>query len=242
MVKTKTYAPPKGGLGANNVELSEESDADLLGQHDTTEDENIVLTEVSDNEIPDETVVLRSILPDDTPSISGINTIPPLSNDPRRSLQLRKKSQANQTKGKALPTHELNIESKGDSTGIYGMLKGAMQDMKSQVVSAIQAAVHGNCSTVVSRPKRQHKLRNRGLGRIQRKSLSSESESSDSEYPDKSSDESDIDSVATSQVTHSRSQRSADHHLSMKLPPYTGQDKWEVWHNSSCSPQGLEQT
>jgi hypothetical protein len=31
MVKTKTYAPPKGGVGTNNVELSEESDADLLG-------------------------------------------------------------------------------------------------------------------------------------------------------------------------------------------------------------------
>ena len=80
--------------------------------------------------------------------------------------------------------------------------------MKSQVVSAIQAAVQGNCSTVGSRPKIQHKLRNIGLGRIQRKSLSSESE-----------------------VTHSRSQRRADHHLSMKLPPYTGQEKWEVWHN-----------
>ena len=87
-VKTKTYAPPKGGVGANNVELSEESDADLIGQHDTTEDEGIVLTEVSDNELPDETVVLRSILPDDASSISGINTIPPLSNGPRRSLRL----------------------------------------------------------------------------------------------------------------------------------------------------------
>ena len=221
MVKTKPYAPHKGGVGANNVEISEESDAYLIGQHDTTEDENIVLTEVSDNELPDETVLLRSMLPDDTPSISGINTLPPLSNGPRRSLQLRKKSQANQT----------NVESKWDSTGIYGMLKGAMQDMKSQVVSAIQAAAQGNCSTVGSRPKRQHKLRNRGLGQIQRKSLSSESESSDSEYPDESSDESDIDSVATSQVTHSRSQRSADHHLSMKLPPYRGQEKWEAWHN-----------
>jgi hypothetical protein len=40
MVKTKTYAPPKGGVGTNNVELSEESDADLLGQHDTTENES----------------------------------------------------------------------------------------------------------------------------------------------------------------------------------------------------------
>ena len=239
MVKTKTYAPPKGGVGTNNVELSEESDADLLGQHDTTENEEIVLTEVSDNELPDETVVLRSILPDDEPSISGINTIPPLSNGPRRSLRLRKKSQANQPKGKALPTLELNgeskgdpnVESKGDSTGIYGMLKGAMQDMITQVISAIQAAVPGNFSTVGSKPIRQQKLRNRRLGRIQRKSLSSESESSDSEHPDESSDESDIDSVATSQVTHSRSQRSADHHHSMKLPPYTGQEKWEVWHN-----------
>jgi hypothetical protein len=64
-------------------------------------------------ELPDETVVLRSILPDDAPSISGINTIPPLSNGPRRSLRLRKKSQANQPKGKALPTPELNGESKG---------------------------------------------------------------------------------------------------------------------------------
>jgi hypothetical protein len=134
MVKTKTYAPPKGGVGTNKVELSEESDVDLLDQHDSTENEHIVLTEVSDNELPDETVVLRSILPDDAPSI---NTIPPLSNGPRRSLRLRKKSQANQPKGKALPTLELNGESKGDSnagskgdsTGIYGMLKGAMQDM-----------------------------------------------------------------------------------------------------------------
>jgi hypothetical protein len=33
------------------------------------------------------------------------------------------------------------------------------------------------------------KLRNRRLGRIQRKSLSSESESSHSEHPDESSDE-----------------------------------------------------
>ena len=239
MVKTKTYAPPKGGVGTNNVELSEESDADLLGHHDTTENEDIVLTEVSDNELPDETVVLRSILPDDEPSISGINTIPPLSNGPRRSLRLRKKSQANQPKGKALPTLELNGESKGDSnvgskgdsTGIYGMLKGAMQEMITQVISAIQAAVPGNFSTVGSKPIRQPKLRNRRLGRIQRKSLSSESESSDSEHPDESSDESGIDSVATSQVTHSRSQRSADHHHSMKLPPYTGQEKWEVWHN-----------
>ena len=90
MVKTKTYAPPKGGVGTNKVELSEESDVDLLDQHDSTENEDIVLTEVSDNELPDETVVLRSILPDDEPSISGINTIPPLSYGPRRSLRLRK--------------------------------------------------------------------------------------------------------------------------------------------------------
>ena len=55
MVKTKPYAPPKGGVGANNVEINEESDAYLIGQHDTTEDEDIVMTEVSDNEIPDET-------------------------------------------------------------------------------------------------------------------------------------------------------------------------------------------
>ena len=180
MVKTKTYAPPKGGVGTNKVELSEESDVDLLDQHDSTENEDIVLTEVSDNELPDETVVLRSILPDDAPSISGINTIPPLSNCPRRSLRLRKKSQANQPKGKALPTRKLNGESKGDSTGIYGMLKGAMQDMITPVISAIQAAVPGNFSTVGSKPIRQPKLRNRRLGRIHRKSLSSESESSDS--------------------------------------------------------------
>lgn len=239
MVKTKTYAPPKGGVGANNIEISEESDAYPTGQHDTTADEDIVLTEVSDNEIRSETVLLRSILPDDIPSVSGINTIPPLSKAPRRSLRLRKKSQANQPKGKALPTPEINLESNGDSnvgskeesTGIYGMLKGAMQDMISQVVSAIQAAVQGNFSTVGSKPIRQQKLRNRGLGRIHRKSLSSESESSDSEHPDESSDESYIDSVATSQVTHSRSKRSADHHHSMKLPPYTGQEKWEVWHS-----------
>ena len=77
------------------------------------------------------------------------------------------------------------------------MLKGAMQDMITQVVSAIQAAVPGNFSTVVSKPIRQPKLRNRRLGRIQRKSPSSESESSDSEHPDESSDESEIDSVAT---------------------------------------------
>jgi hypothetical protein len=89
-------------VGTNKVELSEESDVDLLDQHDSTENEDIVLTEVSDNELPDETVVLRSILPDDEPSISGINTTPPLSNGLRRSLRLRKKSQANQAKGKAL--------------------------------------------------------------------------------------------------------------------------------------------
>jgi hypothetical protein len=52
MVKTKTYAPPKGGVGTNNVELSEESDADLLGQHDTTENEDIVLTVKSNIGIP----------------------------------------------------------------------------------------------------------------------------------------------------------------------------------------------
>jgi hypothetical protein len=125
-------------------------------------------------------------------------------------LRLRKKSQANQPKGKALPTLELNGESKGgsnvgskgDSTGIYGMLKAAMQEMITQVISAIQAAVPGNFSIVGSKPIIQPELRNRRLGRIQRKSLSSESESSDSEHPDESSDESDIDSVATSQVTH----------------------------------------
>jgi hypothetical protein len=61
-------------VGANNVEINDESSTDLIGQHDTIEDEDIVMTEVSDNEIPDETVVLRSILPDDTPSTSGINT------------------------------------------------------------------------------------------------------------------------------------------------------------------------
>jgi hypothetical protein len=67
MAKTKTYAPHKGGMGANNVEINEESGTDLIGQHDTIEDEDIVMTKVSDNEIPDETVVLRSILPDDHP-------------------------------------------------------------------------------------------------------------------------------------------------------------------------------
>jgi hypothetical protein len=53
-----------------------------------------------------------------------------------------------------------NVGSKGDSTGIYGMLKGAMQEMITQVISAIQAAVPGNFSTVGSKPIRQPKLRN----------------------------------------------------------------------------------
>jgi hypothetical protein len=78
MAKTKTYAPPKGGVGANNVEINDESSTDLIGQHDTIEDEDIVMTEVSDNEIPG--IPLDSTLesPLDSTLSSGVGRTFPL--------------------------------------------------------------------------------------------------------------------------------------------------------------------
>ena len=121
------------------------------------------------------------------------------------------------------------------------MVKGAIQEMTNQVVSAIQAAFKSaskkppteqepdrleskRSSKRVTKAKSQTSVKSNASSK--RHVIPESSDSSGDSDTDVETD-SDVESIATSTAVRVRSSNT---HI-VKLPAFTGKEKWEVWHN-----------
>ena len=212
------------------TEQQSQSDDYMTGTNDTAEE--TVATDISDHE-QEQTILLRPrepLIRPSTSSAKGTRELAPKGL--RRSTRLRKKRQANETNNQdQIPEATAESKAKGDSTGMYGMLKGVIQEMTTQIISAIQAAFRGNGA--VDKQDNPNKTTVKTKTRKTARpfsSLPSDSKSSDSESTEESNDESDDGSIMSSQVAESKSKWKTYGH-SVKLPSFTGKEKWEVWYN-----------
>jgi len=137
----------------------------------------------------------------------------------------------------------------GVNEGIYGEMKNAIQEMTAQIVTTIQAAFNGmrsnpdhntntnsqKTSESISKPtrtrveeKRRPKKKRSTTSVKTMYSYDDTSQSSDNEA--RTDDESDFESINTSQIVEPRFNRSNSNTIS-RLPAFTGKEKWEVWIN-----------
>ena len=232
MVKRKPQFPPSRGDEQTTCtsEMSDSDDTQGEDYHTGPSETDIAITsELSDTE-HDTTVIPDPREVHILPSYSGTKTRELAPKAPRRSARLLKKRQTDRHSEAEIPISEPSVESKGDSTGIYGFLKGAFQDMTSQLVNAIQTAFKGNAVPVTPEPKMSRQKMKPETMRKKSIPPSPPQESSDTELTDLSSDnsDSDVESVSTCRVTKSKSR---DYSHNVKLPSYTGKEKWEVWYS-----------
>ncbi|CAG2216172.1 unnamed protein product [Mytilus edulis] len=244
MVKRRTHIPPVGSGDESGREIiTDDTDDYQTGQNDTTETEATGYTDLSDSEIEqaEQTMVTNTRnLPQSTPSTSGIQknfqTL-----DLRRSSRLYNKRQKSNKLQKENLVQETRPLSPNEHTGIYGTLKNAIQDMTTQVIFAIQAAFSSNViaqpsstDTIKSNTEPPHRRKPRHVKststcKTTRKSSIQSSYSSDSSSEEDCHEPVDSDcSVSTNRITQSK-QKSSSHNV--KLPSFTGQEKWEVWFN-----------
>ena len=227
MVKKKTQAT-----------VTRPSETEVETENDTIEsepDQNYhSVAEQSDVETADErdtTVVTRAeIVPRPSEQIE-----PTSPRTPRRSLRLRKK----QRQTEHVESDESEPENQGDTAGVYGTIKGAIQDMTTQVVTAIQTAIKGVMSQTHRRSKsdtgiesapKNAPAKSRSvpmMSRISRSRLSTVED--DDQSTDSSDDESDEESDDTENLVQAK--KPTRYSQSFKLPAYTGKEKWEVWYH-----------
>ncbi|CAG2206238.1 unnamed protein product [Mytilus edulis] len=240
----RTHIPPVGSGDESGREIiTDDTDDYQTGQNDTTETEATGYTDLSDSEIEqaEQTMVTNTRnLPQSTPSTSGIQknfqTL-----DLRRSSRLYNKRQKSNKLQKENLVQETRPLSPNEHTGIYGTLKNAIQDMTTQVIFAIQAAFSSNViaqpsstDTIKSNTEPPHRRKPRHVKststcKTTRKSSIQSSYSSDSSSEEDCHEPVDSDcSVSTNRITQSK-QKSSSHNV--KLPSFTGQEKWEVWFN-----------
>lgn len=154
---------------------------------------------------------------------------------------LRRKLQNTDPTEQPTPTRNSSIEAGDNSPGIYNAVKGALKEMTSQIVSAIQTAFEG-FTNHQNADNASDKLENgKSSDRLARSMANQKKLRSISRYPTQppSSSEEETEpiirrrssngSVRTSEIfqpTH-KGQKS-----SVKLPAFTGTtEKWEVWYN-----------
>ncbi|CAG2241471.1 unnamed protein product [Mytilus edulis] len=100
--------------------------------------------------------------------------------------------------------------------------------MTTQIVSAVLTALQGNASPMAKSHTDKtpnHRIKSR---RSKMRSITPDTDSS-SESSDSESSLSDTSSIATSQIFKSRSRPKSGQNV--KLPAFTGNEKWEVWLN-----------
>ncbi|CAC5381151.1 unnamed protein product [Mytilus coruscus] len=160
---------------------------------------------------------------------------------PRRSSRYRRQ---NDLEKKSEPQNQ------GD-TGVYDIIKVAIQDMTGQVVSAIQNAFtgitkqyrHTNASSeqqkhVKSIPNANNsnsfskvrKIKQSFTPNLDITSASECDETDDEVFSDACSDI-DTNSIDTDVITQSKRSKSKIGFSNAKLPSFTGKEKWEVWIN-----------
>lgn len=228
MVKKRAQALPKIGCDENETETDMLESETEFNLPDDTE------PETDEGQPP---VLPRAeLFP--SPSISRLNMPPPVDLRPRRSQRLLRKKQV--VHEPDLSANETDVEPQGDTAGLYGVIKGAIQDMTSQVVTAIQAAFRGNFFQSPPDPHRlsetraihartSHEKGSIRSARSRSKSYAPSDNTSSSE--DSCTDSSDDESLGTSLLNRSKSKSKSAFPQNVKLPAYTGKEKWEVWYN-----------
>ncbi|CAG2187554.1 unnamed protein product [Mytilus edulis] len=131
---------------------------------------------------------------------------------------------------------EPEMQSHGDTAGVYGIIKGAFQEMTGQLVTAIQSAFKGfHSDTKLTEKGETRKAKKRPTksksdpGRLHpvMSNFAIQSDSDDSS--DESSYEDSIEgSIDTCYITEPK--RKPAMSSNVKLPAYTGKEKWEVYY------------
>ncbi|CAC5388088.1 unnamed protein product [Mytilus coruscus] len=127
-----------------------------------------------------------------------------------------------------MPGQQMN---QGDSIEMGGLNKHVFVDMTTQIVSAVLTALQGNASPMAkSHTDKTPKIHNPRIKsrRSKIRSVTPDTDSS-SESSDSESSLSNTGSIATSQIFKSRSRPKSGQNV--KLPAFTGNEKWEVWLN-----------
>ena len=220
-----------------------DSDQYLTGETKLAEEstESTCLSE-EDIEDVDKTMVMKT--PEILPSTSfQVKVTRPSNTTLRRSKRLVTRKQT--PNRDHTPKPEVTDEgAQGDTvTGLYGMLKGAIQDMTMQLVTTIQTAfmkgsrfkdrdldrkspqsLPTQAKSITNSSRRSVVTRSRKI----RQQIDSGSGSESSDLDDMESDNSsDCHSVDTSRIFRSKTK---DNH-SIRLPAFTGIEKWEVWYH-----------
>lgn len=191
---------------------------------------------MSDTDLPDDTEVVRStVSQSEVPSTSSFTYSKPVPQAQRRSLRLLQKKAKVIKKPVDMGRESQNEVTAGDSPGLYGMIKGAFNEMTTQLVSAIQTAFKGS-TAVQKSPRERSKTplsnpiykRQMSRTRVRSKSHANLHDSDDSSS-DSESDFHDTISIDTSCIVQPQSR--ANFSRTVKLPAYTGKEKWEVWFN-----------
>ncbi|CAC5410265.1 unnamed protein product [Mytilus coruscus] len=215
MVRRKTQAP------ATDTEYSDEFEEYITEQCDTEYD---VTSGQSDYEHEDETVIFRP-----KPSTStAVKPSKPVQQTQRKSLRLLQKKQINKASETDMPSQQMN---QGDSIEMGGLNKNVFVDMTTQIVSAVLTALQGNASPMAkSHTDKTPKIHNSRIKsrRSKIRSVTPDTDSS-SESSDSESSLSDTGSIATNQIFKSKSRPKSGQNV--KLPAFTGNEKWEVWLN-----------
>ena len=147
---------------------------------------------------------------------------------------VRKKAKPNQRiksskrKGTDHMTEEVNVtENHGpDEDGTPGGFYKALKEMTSQVLSAIKGMTTRPRDQTTPKPKGT-KTRARPLRRIEYHHRSSSSSSSSDEEIKSESDDCSSASIATDKICRPKPTTIR----TVKLPPFTGDERWEVWFN-----------
>lgn len=239
MVKRKTSSSHTLQDKMENTTVTEKSDMYETGQTEESETENIEPTtsrpinqDIESDEMND-TMILRPQLRHRT---FGSSTRKICSPQRPRTPRYRRPS----------VIAEVQVEppadqAQGDKESLYGLMNSAFQEMTTQVVVAIQTAFRGmkGHTPVKERmdtpPEQRKNVKpSQDIKRAKRRELSkSRSYSYNESFPSSSEDsteESDLESLATSQIVRPK-QRKSNHTAIARLPAFTGKEKWEVWIN-----------
>jgi hypothetical protein len=230
MVKRKTSSSHTLQDKMENTTVTEESDMNETGLNEESETENVEPTtsrlnnqDIESDEEMNDTMILRPQLRHKTLGSSTRKVCSPQR--PRTPRYRRKPVIA-----------EVQVEppadqAQSDKESLYGIMKSAFQEMTTQVVVAIQTAFRG---TKRHTPEQRENVKpSQDIKRAERREPSKSRSYSYNESFSSSEDgteESDLESLATSQIVRPK-QRKSNHTAIARLPAFTGKEKWEVWIN-----------
>ena len=230
MVKRKTSSSHTLQDKMENTTVTEESDMNETGLNEESETENVEPTtsrlinqDIESDEEMHDTMILRPQLRHKT---LGSSTRKVCS--PQRPRTPRYRRQSVIAEVQVEPPAD---QAQSDKESLYGIMKSAFQEMTAQVVVAIQTAFRG---TKGHTPEQRENVKpSQDIKRAERREPSKSRSYSYNESFSSSEDgteESDLESLATSQIVRPKQSKS-NHTAIARLPAFTGKEKWEVWIN-----------